>query len=162
MPRERIGAGWERNFGKDNERTCILGQLDLGVLGDVPFAVFPNDGRIEERKQPTHNIVVTVTDPEVDDEKRRIALGGAWERTSRDGNSTYFFVKLNLDRLGTAGVPGVDLSGMAEPVYARMVRVKKDGERSPDMVLLRARPEPQNAEAATGGQEPEAEAVAAQ
>ncbi|MBI4575558.1 MAG: hypothetical protein HY722_04770 [Planctomycetes bacterium] len=146
MAKDRIGVGWARSYDQGT-KSYIAGSLDLGVLGDLPFAVFENERRDEARKQPTHRVVVTASKAETGDEKQRIYLGAGWSRKAREGDSTYIYLKLELNKLGAIGLPGVDFSGMTEPVVGRLVSVEPGGENQPEYVLYRAVADRENTEA---------------
>ncbi|MBN4071830.1 hypothetical protein JYT83_00275 [bacterium AH-315-F18] len=140
MAKNKIGAAWSRNF-KHGEGSYIAGSLDMGVLGSIPFAIFVNDKRDEERKQPTHNIVVSIPSPDSEDGNKRVYMGAAWKRVAKESGKNYLFIKLELSKLGNQVLRGTDFSGHDKPVFARLSRMEKKGETSPDFALFLAEPQ---------------------
>lgn len=54
---KRIGALWKHGPSGHSKEAFLTGTLDLGVLGEVPVAVFKNDRKEKGSKQPDYNIV---------------------------------------------------------------------------------------------------------
>lgn len=135
MTKKRIGVAWLREAG-EGKQDFISGLLDLGLLGDLPFAVFPNNRREPESRQPTHNIVVTVPGPEGNDGRERIYVGAGWDRKVMNTDRHYISFKLELSKLGGRALPSVDLSGCTRPIHGRLVANPNAGERGPTYLLL--------------------------
>jgi uncharacterized protein (DUF736 family) len=56
---KQIGALWVNEYKKNGETKKMLsGRLDLGTLGDVDIAVFPNE-RKEKASQPDYRIILS-------------------------------------------------------------------------------------------------------
>jgi hypothetical protein len=56
---KQIGALWVNEYKKDGETKKMLsGRLDLGPMGEVDVAVFPND-RKEKPTHPDYRIVLS-------------------------------------------------------------------------------------------------------
>jgi uncharacterized protein (DUF736 family) len=56
---KQIGALWVNEYKKNGEAKKMLsGRLDLGPMGDIDIAVFPND-RKEKPSQPDYRIVLS-------------------------------------------------------------------------------------------------------
>jgi len=55
---KQIGALWVKEYTKDGEAKKMLsGTLDLGIMGEVDIAIFPNDQK-KEPKHPDYRIVL--------------------------------------------------------------------------------------------------------
>lgn len=56
---KQIGALWVNEYKKDGETKKMLsGRLDLGPMGEVDIAVFPN-GRKDKPSHPDYRIVLS-------------------------------------------------------------------------------------------------------
>lgn len=56
---KQIGALWVNEYKKDGEKKKMLsGRLDLGPMGEVDIAVFPND-RKDKPNHPDYRIVLS-------------------------------------------------------------------------------------------------------
>ncbi|MBI5666271.1 MAG: hypothetical protein HZC49_14440 [Nitrospirae bacterium] len=55
---KQIGALWVKEYTKDGEAKKMLsGTIDLGVMGEVDIAIFPNDQK-KEAKHPDYRIIL--------------------------------------------------------------------------------------------------------
>ena len=55
---KQIGALWVKEYTKDGEAKKMLsGAVDLGVLGEIDIAIFPNDQK-KEARHPDYRIIL--------------------------------------------------------------------------------------------------------
>jgi uncharacterized protein (DUF736 family) len=55
---KNIGALWVKEYTKDGEAKKMLsGTIDLGAMGEVDIAIFPNENK-KEPKHPDYRIVL--------------------------------------------------------------------------------------------------------
>jgi len=55
---KQIGALWVKEYTKEGEAKKMLsGTIDLGVMGEVDIAIFPNDQK-KEAKHPDYRIIL--------------------------------------------------------------------------------------------------------
>lgn len=68
----------------NRKKKFLSGSIDLGLQGNVPILIFPNDKRDKNKKLPHYNIMIKVFKDKHDEKGKWKNVGALWIHESQD------------------------------------------------------------------------------